>query len=121
MKIKKQNDNFRLSALEILSANPNDLEGVKKQLIRSLIRKSRKKRLCIPTSLYKPLVVHFDTLLSELYVQDAKGFIERLNSLQKVYMDEIYTFIMEHFHELSKTETIWKIMVILEQYENVRG
>ena len=37
MKIKNEKDNFRLSVLEILSSNSDDLEGVKRQLVRSLM------------------------------------------------------------------------------------
>ena len=121
MKIKNEKDNFRLSVLEILSSNSDDLEGIKRQLVRSLIRGKKKKEMCIPESFYKPLIVHFDTLLRELYIEDAKPILERLDRSEKVYADEIYTFIIEHFHELNENETIWKILLILEQCGSVRG
>ena len=121
MKIKNEKDNFRLSVLEILSSNSDDLEGIKRQLVRSLIRGKKKKEMCIPESFYKPLIVHFDNLLRELYIEDAKPILERLDRSEKVYADEIYTFIIEHFHELNENETIWKILLILEQCGSVRG
>lgn len=120
MKIKNEKDNFRLSVLEILSSNSDDLEGIKRQLVRSLIRGKKKKEMCIPESLYKPLIVHFDTLLRELRVEDAKPILERLDRSEKVYVDGIYTFIMEHFHELNKNETMWKILILIE-CGSVRG
>ena len=77
--------------------------------------------MCIPESFYKPLIVHFDTLVRELYIEDSTPFLERLNASEKVYIEEIYTFIIEHFHELSKDETVWKIMLVLENRGSVRG
>lgn len=121
MKIKNEKDNFRLSVLEILSSNSDDLEGIKRQLVRSLIRGKKKKEMCIPESFYKPLIVHFDTLIRELYVEDAKPILERLDRSEKVYFDDIYTFIIEHFHELNENETVWKILLILEQCGSGRG
>lgn len=115
MKIKNEKDNFRLSVLEILSSNSDDLEGIKRQLVRSLIRGKKKKEMCIPESFYKPLIVHFDTLLRELYIEDAKPILERLDASEKVYTEEVYTFLIEHFHKLNENEIMWKIMVILEQ------
>lgn len=121
MKIKNEKDNFSLSVLEILATDPGDLEGVKKQLLRSLVRGKKKKEMCIPESFYKPLIVHFDTLVRELYIEDATPFLERLDRSEKVYIEEIYTFIIEHFHELNENETVWKILLILEQCGSVRG
>lgn len=121
MKIKNEKDNFSLSVLEILATDPDDLEGVKKQLLRSLVRGKKKKEMCIPESLYKPLIVHFDTLVRELYIEDAKPFIERLDASEKVYTEEVYTFLIEHFHELNNDETVWKIMLVLENRGSVRG
>lgn len=121
MKIKNEKDNFRLSVLEILSSNSDDLEGIKRQLVRSLIRGKKKKEMCIPESFYKPLIVHFDTLLRELYIEDAKSFIERLDDAEKVYADEIYSFLIEHFHELNNNETMWKILILMEKCGSVRG
>lgn len=115
MKIKNEKDNFSLSVLEILATDSGDLEGVKKQLLRSLVRGKKKKEMCIPESFYKPLIVHFDTLLRELYMEDAKSFIERLDDAEKVYIEEIYTFLIEHFHELNENETIWKILILMER------
>lgn len=121
MKIKNEKDNFRLSVLEILSSNSDDLEGVKRQLVRSLIRSNQKKRMLVPMTLYKPLVVHFDTLIRELRIEEATPFLERFDRSEKVYFDDIYTFIIEHFHELSKDETVWKIMLVLENRGSGRG
>ena len=121
MKIKNEKDNFRLSVLEILSSNSDDLEGIKRQLVRSLIRGKKKKEMCIPESFYKPLIVHFDTLVRELYIEDSTPFLERLNASEKVYIEEIYTFIIEHFHELHEDVTVWKILLILEQCGSGRG
>ena len=121
MKIKNEKDNFSLSVLEILATDPGDLEGVKKQLLRSLVRGKKKKEMCIPESFYKPLIVHFDTLLRELYIDDSKAILERLDASEKVYTEEVYTFLIEHFHELNGNETIWKILLILEQCGSVRG
>lgn len=121
MKIKNEKDNFRLSVLEILSSNSDDLEGVKKQLLRSLVRGKQKKRMLVPITLYNPLVVHFDTLVRELYIEDAKSFIERLDASEKVYTEEVYTFLIEHFHELNNDVTVWKILLILEQCGSGRG
>lgn len=118
---KNEKDNFRLSVLEILSSNSDDLEGIKRQLVRSLIRGKKKKEMCIPESFYKPLIVHFDTLLRELYIEDAKPILERLDASEKVYTEEVYTFLIEHFHELNENETVWKILLILEQCGSVRG
>ena len=118
---KNEKDNFRLSVLEILSSNSDDLEGVKRQLVRSLIRSNQKKRMLVPMTLYKPLVVHFDTLIRELRIEEATPFLERFDRSEKVYFDDIYTFIIEHFHELSKDETVWKIMLVLENRGSGRG
>lgn len=112
MKIKNEKDNFRLSVLEILSSNSDDLEGVKRQLVRSLIRSNQKKRMLVPMTLYKPLVVHFDTLIRELRIEEATPFLERFDRSEKVYFDEIYTFLIEHFHQLHNNETMWKILII---------
>lgn len=116
-------ENFSLSLIEILACNAQtDIVEVKKMLVRTALRECKNnKRMCIPMNLYKPLIVHFDTLLRELYTEDAKSFIERLDRSEKVYFDEIYTFIIEHFHELNENETVWKIMVILEQCGSGRG
>lgn len=113
MRIKNEKDNFSLSVLEILATDPDNLEDVKKQLIRSLVRRKSKQRLCIPENLYTPILVHFDTLLRELRLEDAKPILERLNVFEKVYEDEIYTFLIEHFHQLHNNETMWKILIIL--------
>ena len=121
MKIKNEKDNFSLSVLEILATDPSDLEGIKRQLVRSLIRRKKKKEMCIPESFYKPLIVHFDTLVRELYIEDSTPFQERFNASEKVYTEEIYTFIIEHFHELHEDVTVWKILLILEQCGSVRG
>lgn len=121
MKIKNEKDNFSLSVLEILATDPSDLEGVKKQLLRSLVRGKQKKEMCIPESLYKPLICHLDTLIRELRIEEATPFLERLDRSEKVYIEEIYTFLIEHFHELSKDETVWKIMLVLENRGSVRG
>lgn len=115
MKIKNEKDNFSLSVLEILATDPGDLEGVKKQLLRSLVREKQKKEMCIPESLYKPLICHLDTLIRELRIEEATPFLERLDRSEKVYIEEMYTFIIEHFHKLNENEIMWKIMVILEQ------
>ena len=71
--------------------------------------------MCINRVAYTPLLVHFDTLLRELRIEDSKPILERLNAFEKVYKDEIYTFLIEHFHKLNENETVWKIMVILER------
>ena len=115
MKIKNEKDNFRLSVLEILSSNSDDLEGVKKQLLRSLVRGKQKKEMCIPESLYKPLICHLDTLIRELRIEEVTPFLERLDRSEKVYIEEIYAFIIEHFHELNENETIWKILILMER------
>lgn len=115
MKIKNEKDNFSLSVLEILATDPGDLEGVKRQLLRSLVRGKKKKEMCIPESFYKSLIVHFDTLLRELYIDDSKAILERLDRSEKVYIEEIYTFIIEHFHELNGNETVWKILILMER------
>lgn len=54
-------------------------------------------------------------------IEDAKSFIERLDDAEKVYTEEIYTFIIEHFHELNNNETMWKILLVLEQCGSGRG
>lgn len=115
MKIKNEKDNFSLSVLEILATDPSNLEGIKRQLVRSLIRGKKKKEMCIPESLYKPLICHLDTLIRELRIEEATPFLERLDRSEKVYIEEIYTFIIEHFHELSKDETVWKILILMER------
>lgn len=121
MKIKNEKDNFSLSVLEILATDPGDLEGVKKQLLRSLVREKQKKEICIPESLYKPLICHLDTLIRELRIEEATPFLERLDRSEKVYIEEIYTFITKHFHELNNSETIWKILILMEKCGSVRG
>lgn len=110
-------EDFGLSVIEVLATNANtDIAEIKKMLVRTALRECKnRKRMCIPMTSYKPLIVHFDTLLRELYIEDAKPFIERLDDAEKVYIEEIYTFIIEHFHELNYDETVWKIMVILER------
>lgn len=118
---KNEKDNFRLSVLEILSSNSDDLEGIKRQLVRSLIRGKKKKEMCIPESLYKPLICHLDTLIRELRIEEATPFLERLDRSEKVYIEEIYTFIIEHFHELNNNETMWKILILMEKCGSVRG
>lgn len=115
MKIKNEKDNFSLSVLEILATDPSDLEGVKKQILRSLVRGKQKKRMLVPITLYNPLVVHFDTLVRELCIEEATPFLERLDRSEKVYIEEIYAFIIEHFHELNENETIWKILILMER------
>ena len=115
MKIKNKKDNFRLSVLEILSSNSDDLEGIKRQLVRSLIRGKKKKEMCIPESLYKPLICHLDTLIRELRIEEATPFLERLDRSEKVYIEEIYAFLIEHFHELNNDVTMWKILILMER------
>lgn len=110
-------EDFGLSVIEVLATNANtDIAEIKKMLVRTALRDCKtNKRMCIPMSLYKPLIVHFDTLLRELYIDDSKSFIERLDTSEKVYTEEVYTFLIEHFHKLNENEIMWKIMVILEQ------
>ena len=114
---------FSLSLIEVFASNANtDTVEIKKMLVRTALRECKtSKRMYVPMSLYKPLIVHFDTLLRELYIEDAKPILERLDRSEKVYIEEIYTFIIEHFHELNENETIWKILLILEQCGSVRG
>ena len=114
---------FSLSLIEVFASNANtDTVEIKKMLVRTALRECKtSKRMYVPMSLYKPLIVHFDTLLRELYIEDAKPILERLDRSEKVYIEEIYTFIIEHFHELSKDETVWKIMLVLENRGSVRG
>lgn len=110
-------EDFGLSIIEVLACNAQmNATEIKKMLIRTALRECKNnKRMCIPMSLYKPLTVHFDTLLRELYIEDAKPILERLDRSEKVYADEIYTFIMEHFHELNRNETMWKILILIER------
>lgn len=116
-------EDFGLSIIEVLACNAQtDATEIKKMLVRTALRDCKtNKRMCIPMSLYKPLIVHFDTLLRELYIEDAKFFIERLDASEKVYIEEIYTFLIEHFHELNNDVTVWKILLILEQCGSGRG
>ena len=116
-------EDFGLSVIEVLATNANtDIAEIKKMLVRTALRDCKtNKRMCIPMSLYKPLIVHFDTLLRELYIDDSKAILERLDASEKVYADEIYSFLIEHFHELNENETIWKILLILEQCGSGRG
>ncbi len=112
-----------LSMAEMLSADPQtDSVEFKKLLLRIALRESKfNKRMCINRTAYTPLLVHFDTLLRELRIEDSKPILERLNAFEKVYKDEIYTFLIEHFHKLNENEIMWKIMVILEQCGSGRG
>ncbi len=116
-------EDFSLSLMEVLASNANtDTVEIKKMLVRTALRECKNgKRMCVPMTSYKPLICHFDTLLRELYIEDAKPILERLDRSEKVYFNEIYTFIIEHFHELSKDETVWKIMLVLENRGSVRG
>ena len=116
-------ENFSLSILEVLATDAQtNIAEIKKMLVRTALRECKtSKRMRVPMSLYKPLIVHFDTLLRELYIEDAKSFIERLDDAEKVYTEEIYTFIIEHFHELNNNETMWKILLVLEQCGSGRG
>ena len=116
-------ENFSLSILEVLATDAQtNIAEIKKMLVRTVLRDCKtNKRMCIPMSLYKPLIVHFDTLLRELYIEDAKSFIERLDDAEKVYADEIYSFLIEHFHELNNNETMWKILILMEKCGSVRG
>ena len=110
-------EDFGLSVIEVLATNANtDIAEIKKMLVRTALRDCKtNKRMRVPMSLYKPLIVHFDTLLRELYIEDAKSFIERLDRSEKVYTEEVYTFLIEHFHELNENETIWKILILMER------
>lgn len=85
-------EDFGLSIIEVLATDANtDIAEIKKMLVRTALRDCKtNKRMCIPMSLYKPLIVHFDTLLRELYIEDAKSFIERLDTSEKVYTEEVY-------------------------------
>lgn len=110
-------ENFSLSILEVLATDAQtNIAEIKKMLVRTVLRDCKtNKRMCIPMSLYKPLIVHFDTLLRELYIEDAKSFIERLDTSEKVYTEEVYTFLIEHFHELNNDVTMWKILILMER------
>lgn len=110
-------EDFGLSVIEVLATNANtDIAEIKKMLVRTTFRECKNgKRMCIPMTSYKPLIVHFDTLLRELYIEDAKSFIERLDASEKVYIEEIYTFLIEHFHNLNENETMWKILILMER------
>lgn len=116
-------EDFSLSVIEVLATNAQtDVTEIKKMLVRTALRECKtSKRMRVPMSHYKPLIVHFDTLLRELYIEDAKSFIERLDDAEKVYTEEIYTFIIEHFHQLHEDVTVWKILLILEQCGSGRG
>ena len=60
-------ENFSLSLIEVLATNAQtDSIEIKKMLIRTALRECKtSKRMRVPMSLYKPLIVHFDT--KELY------------------------------------------------------
>lgn len=110
-------EDFGLSIIEVLACNAQtDATEIKKMLVRTALRECKNgKRMCVPMASYKPLIVHFDTLVRELYVDDAKAFIERLDRSEKVYTEEVYTFLIEHFHELNNDVTMWKILILMER------
>lgn len=113
--MRKKKDNFRLSVLETLAGCPDDLDNIKKQLLRSLIRGSKRKKVKVNKGSYKAILEHLRTLCEELGISEASTLIGRLEGQEKVYKKELYTFVLKHFHDLKNVSETYRLLVSLEE------
>ena len=113
--MRKKKDNFRLSVLETLAACPDDLDNIKKQLLRSLIRGSKRKKVEVEQASYKAILGHLESICKELRIEEEKDLVERLEQQEKVYKKELYTFVLKHFHDLKNVSETYRLLVSLEE------
>lgn len=113
--MRKKKDNFRLSVLETLAGSPGDLDNIKKQLLRSLIRGSKRKKVQVNKTCYKAVLGHLVAIVEELGIGEANTLVERLKGQEKVYKNEIYTFVLRNFHELKNVSVTYKLLIDLEE------
>lgn len=113
--MRKKKDNFRLSVLETLAGCPGDLDNIKKQLLRSLIRGSKRKKVQVNKGSYKAILGHLDTISEELGIEETSTLVGQLQRQEKVYKNEIYTFVLRNFHDLKDESVTYRLLVSLEK------
>lgn len=111
MRVRKQKDNFRLSVIEILSDDSEAMESVKKQLLRSLLRTSGKRKVDARRRSYFSILRYLDAIGKELRIEEANDLVERLQERNgDVYERDIYSFVLRHFHELKDVNVTWRLL-----------
>ena len=54
-------------------------------------------------------------IVEELGIGEANTLVERLKGQEKVYKNEIYTFVLRNFHELKDVSVTYKLLIDLEE------